>query len=202
MISSTTMHVLFSDFRKFPCIAFFLCISFLTRAQIYQANDSEWYVSYGTSIIDLNKEKDTNKTEVKPGKIFVSKGTVIYIDQDAISAQVVVIQSQKKTSTPKKHLTTIPKPKNIKSERVAEPINKSNVNFSSEKSNSNLQIASAKAKVAVSNTNTHLKAIITTYYNINFNKTICKTTADQFIKNESSCTNCINNFSIRPPPVF
>lgn len=195
------MHVQLSDFRKFSCIAFFLCISFLTRAQIYQGNDSEWYVSDGTSIIEHHKEKYTNKTEVKPGKIFVSKNTLVYTDKNTISAQVILIESRKKTSTQKKHLTTIPKPKKIKLERVAEPIHKSNFNFVSEKSNSNLQIASAKAKVAISNTNTHLKAILATHCNINFNKTICKTTADQFIKNESGCTNCINNFSIRPPPV-
>ena len=190
----------FPFIRKKFCIVFFLCVINFFQSQIFQANSSTLYISEGASIIDVYKE-NTDKIEVNIGKIFVSKNTLVCTEKNIISAQVVLIESHKKTSSTKKHLVFIPKLKKLDSGKIAESIKKSDFNFVSEKSNSNLQIASAKAKVAISNTNTHLKAILATHCNINFNKTICKTTADQFIKNESGCTNCINNFSIRPPPV-
>ena len=196
------MHVQLSDFRKFSCIAFFLCISFLTRAQIYLGNDSEWYVSDGTSIIEHHKEKYTNKTEVKPGKIFVSKNTLVCTEKNIISAQVVLIESHKKTSSTKKHLVFIPKLKKLDSGKIAESIKKSDFNFVSGKSYSFFQTDSANGYIAVSNTNSQIKAILEKNSALNFNKTVCKTPVNPFINNENNSKRSVNYFSIRPPPLM
>lgn len=199
IISSKTTLVVLSDFRKYSCVVFFLCISIIVPAQIYQANSSALYISEGASIIDVYKE-NTDKIEVNLGKIFVSKNTLVCTDKNIISAQVVLIESHKKASSTKKHLVFIPKLKKLDSGKIAEPIKKSDFNFVSGKSNSIFQTDSANGYIAVSNTNSQIKAILEKNSALNFNKTVCKTPVNPFINNENNSKRSVNYFSIRPPP--
>lgn len=195
------MHAILSDFRKYSCIVFFLCISIFIPSQIYQTNSSAIYISEGASITEVYKEKDTDKIEVKLGKIFVSKNTLVCTDKNTISAQVVLIESHKKASSTKKHLAAIPKPKNINSEKIAEPIKKSDFNFVSGKSNSIFQTDSANGYIAVSNTNSQIKAILAKNANFGSKEIVYKTPVDSFIKKENYSNSVVYYFSIRPPPV-
>lgn len=189
----------FPFIRKKFCIVFFLCVINFFQSQIFQANSSTLYISEGASIIDVYKE-NTDKIEVNIGKIFVSKNTLVCTDKNTISAQVVLIESHKKTSSTKKHLVFIPKLKKLDSGKIAEPIKKSDFNFVSGKSNSIFQTDSANGYIAVSNTNSQIKAILEKNSALNFNKTVCKTPVNPFINNENNSKRSVNYFSIRPPP--
>ena len=190
----------FPFIRKKFCIVFFLCVINFFQSQIFQANSSTLYISEGASIIDVYKE-NTDKIEVNIGKIFVSKNTLVCTDKNIISAQVVLIESHKKTSSTKKHLVFIPKLKKLDSGKIAESIKKSDFNFVSGKSNSIFQTDSANGYIAVSNTNSQIKAILEKNSALNFNKTVCKTPVNPFINNENNSKRSVNYFSIRPPPV-
>ena len=191
----------FSSFKgKNSCIVFFLCVINFFQSQIFQANSSTLYISEGASIIDVYKE-NTDKIEVNIGKIFVSKNTLVCTEKNIISAQVVLIESHKKTSSTKKHLVFIPKLKKLDSGKIAESIKKSDFNFVSGKSNSIFQTDSANGYIAVSNTNSQIKAILEKNSALNFNKTVCKTPVNPFINNENNRKRSVNYFSIRPPPV-
>lgn len=189
----------FPFIRKKFCIVFFLCVINFFQSQIFQANSSTLYISEGASIIDVYKE-NTDKIEVNIGKIFVSKNTLVCTEKNIISAQVVLIESHKKTSSTKKHLVFIPKLKKLDSGKIAEPIKKSDFNFVSGKSNSIFQTDSANGYIAVSNTNSQIKAILEKNSALNFNKTVCKTPVNPFINNENNSKRSVNYFSIRPPP--
>lgn len=189
----------FPFIRKKFCIVFFLCVINFFQSQIFQANSSTLYISEGASIIDVYKE-NTDKIEVNIGKIFVSKNTLVCTDKNIISAQVVLIESHKKTSSTKKHLVFIPKLKKLDSGKIAESIKKSDFNFVSGKSNSIFQTDSANGYIAVSNTNSQIKAILEKNSALNFNKTVCKTPVNPFINNENNSKRSVNYFSIRPPP--
>ena len=189
----------FPFIRKKFCIVFFLCVINFFQSQIFQANSSTLYISEGASIIDVYKE-NTDKIEVNLGKIFVSKNTLVCTDKNIISAQVVLIESHKKTSSTKKHLVFIPKLKKLDSGKIAESIKKSDFNFVSGKSNSIFQTDSANGYIAVSNTNSQIKAILEKNSALNFNKTVCKTPVNPFINNENNSKRSVNYFSIRPPP--
>ena len=190
----------FPFIRKKFCIVFFLCVINFFQSQIFQANSSTLYISEGASIIDVYKE-NTDKIEVNIGKIFVSKNTLVCTEKNIISAQVVLIESHKKTSSTKKHLVFIPKLKKLDSGKIAESIKKSDFNFVSGKSNSIFQTDSANGYIAVSNTNSQIKAILEKNSALNFNKTVCKTPVNPFINNENNSKRSVNYFSIRPPPV-
>ena len=190
----------FPFIRKKFCIVFFLCVINFFQSQIFQANSSTLYISEGASIIDVYKE-NTDKIEVNLGKIFVSKNTLVCTEKNIISAQVVLIESHKKTSSTKKHLVFIPKLKKLDSGKIAESIKKSDFNFVSGKSNSIFQTDSANGYIAVSNTNSQIKAILEKNSALNFNKTVCKTPVNPFINNENNSKRSVNYFSIRPPPV-
>ena len=189
----------FPFIRKKFCIVFFLCVINFFQSQIFQANSSTLYISEGASIIDVYKE-NTDKIEVNLGKIFVSKNTLVCTEKNIISAQVVLIESHKKTSSTKKHLVFIPKLKKLDSGKIAESIKKSDFNFVSGKSNSIFQTDSANGYIAVSNTNSQIKAILEKNSALNFNKTVCKTPVNPFINNENNSKRSVNYFSIRPPP--
>ena len=189
----------FPFIRKKFCIVFFLCVINFFQSQIFQANSSTLYISEGASIIDVYKE-NTDKIEVNIGKIFVSKNTLVCTEKNIISAQVVLIESHKKTSSTKKHLVFIPKLKKLDSGKIAESIKKSDFNFVSGKSNSIFQTDSANGYIAVSNTNSQIKAILEKNSALNFNKTVCKTPVNPFINNENNSKRSVNYFSIRPPP--
>lgn len=189
----------FPFIRKKFCIVFFLCVINFFQSQIFQANSSTLYISEGASIIDVYKE-NTDKIEVKLGKIFVSKNTLVCTEKNIISAQVVLIESHKKASSTKKHLVFIPKLKKLDSGKIAESIKKSDFNFVSGKSNSIFQTDSANGYIAVSNTNSQIKAILEKNSALNFNKTVCKTPVNPFINNENNSKRSVNYFSIRPPP--
>ena len=189
----------FPFIRKKFCIVFFLCVINFFQSQIFQANSSTLYISEGASIIDVYKE-NTDKIEVNIGKIFVSKNTLVCTEKNIISAQVVLIESHKKTSSTKKHLVFIPKLKKLDSGKIAESIKKSDFNFVSGKSNSIFQTDSANGYIAVSNTNSQIKPILEKNSALNFNKTVCKTPVNPFINNENNSKRSVNYFSIRPPP--
>ena len=189
----------FPFIRKKFCIVFFLYVINFFQSQIFQANSSTLYISEGASIIDVYKE-NTDKIEVNIGKIFVSKNTLVCTEKNIISAQVVLIESHKKTSSTKKHLVFIPKLKKLDSGKIAESIKKSDFNFVSGKSNSIFQTDSANGYIAVSNTNSQIKAILEKNSALNFNKTVCKTPVNPFINNENNSKRSVNYFSIRPPP--
>ena len=190
----------FPFIRKKFCIVFFLCVINFFQSQIFQANSSTLYISEGASIIDVYKE-NTDKIEVNIGKIFVSKNTLVCTEKNIISAQVVLIESHKKTSSTKKHLVFIPKLKKLDSGKIAESIKKSDFNFVSGKSNSIFQTDSANGYIAVSNTNSQIKAILEKNSALNFNKTVCKTPVNPFINNENNSKRSVDYLSIGPPPV-
>ena len=190
----------FPFIRKKFCIVFFLCVINFFQSQIFQANSSTLYISEGASIIDVYKE-NTDKIEVNIGKIFVSKKTLVCTEKNIISAQVVLIESHKKTSSTKKHLVFIPKLKKLDSGKIAESIKKSDFNFVSGKSNSIFQTDSANGYIAVSNTNSQIKAILEKNSALNFNKTVCKTPVNPFINNENNSKRSVDYLSIGPPPV-
>lgn len=174
---------------------FFLCIFNFIPAKIYHSNNTVIHISEGASIIEVNTEKDNL------GKIFISKKTTLYTDGNDLTAQIVLIQSHKKISPPiEQQLAAIPKTKEIKSEKPAEPIQKSEYNLVPEKSDSKSQIRSANGNIAISNTNSNIKAILARYSNDNISKTVCKEPVISFIENENNDKNRVNYFSIRPPP--
>jgi len=156
------------------------------------------YISEGASVIEV---KDNNKIENKQSTIFVSKNTFVYKHDDSVSVQFVFIEPHEKSSVTKKLLVSIPKPKKIKSERVAEPIRKSNFNFASGKSNSIFQMASAKGNIAVSNTNLNTKALLVKSLFFTSNKIVKERLIDNFCTKENIIKKRSSYYSTRPPPL-
>ena len=129
------------------------------------------------------------------GKIYITKSIVVYDNDNSVNAQIVFVDFPKKI-----HLAIVSKEKETKTEKLPEPIKKSDFNFVSGKSNSIFQTDSANGYIAVSNTNSQIKAILEKNSALNFNKTVCKTPVNPFINNENNSKRSVNYFSIRPPP--
>lgn len=200
--STKTIHAVFSDYRKYSCVVFFICISVFTRAQIYQASNSLLYISEGTSITEISNDKQTDNTEQQPGKIFVSKNTLICIDNDATSAEVVFIESSKKDFRAEKNLASLPKTVKVKSEEVAKPITNSDFKIATQTFDANFRKGSAHENNGIVNTNDHLRGIIAKIVLLYPHQTLCRPTDNFFIKIEDNIKNDGNSFSIRPPPAI
>jgi len=200
IFSKKALSIFFRN-KRYCCAFFFSLISISFQAQIFQSNNPSLYISEGTIIIEINNEPNIETAKPINGQLHISKNTVIYDNQKNIFGKVVVIEGFKVKTSTTKHLAAIPKPKKINSEKIAEPIKKSDFNFVSGKSYSFFQTDSANGYIAVSNTNSQIKAILEKNSALNFNKTVCKTPVNPFINNENNSKRSVNYFSIRPPPV-
>lgn len=197
IIFLTTASNTFSR-QKVLFALFFLCFTFVVPAQIFQSENSVFYLSKEASVIEVENVQQ----KIITGKIYVTQNAIICNKDNELSAEIILIESEKKIFSSRKQLASTPKKKEIKSEKIAEPNNKNaNFNFTSQKSDSSFLLSSIKKNAAISNTNYHTKAIFTKNTNFDLRKILDKSAVKLFIKNENYSFNIVPYFSIRPPPV-
>lgn len=183
--------------QKVFLVFFLMCFLFFAQAQIHVSDNTLFYVSDNTSINTKNNEPENVQQKNISGKIYITKSIVVYDNDNSVNAQIVFVDFPKKI-----HLAIVSKEKETKTEKLPEPVKKSEYHFTSQKSDSSFLLSSIKKNAAISNTNYHTKAIFTKNTNFDLRKILDKSAVKLFIKNENYSFNIVPYFSIRPPPLM
>ena len=182
--------------QKVFLVFFLMCFLFFAQAQIHVSDNTLFYVSDNKSINTKNNEPENVQQKNISGKIYITKSIVVYDNDNSVNAQIVFVDFPKKI-----HLAIVSKEKETKTEKLPEPVKKSEYHFTSQQSESSFLLCSIKKNAAISNTNYHTKAIFTKNTNFDLRKILDKSAVKLFIKNENYSFNIVPYFSIRPPPI-
>ena len=196
IISSTMATRNTFSLQKAFLVFFLMCFLFFAQAQIHVSDNTLFYVSDNTSINTKNNEPENVQQKNISGKIYITKSIVVYDNDNSVNAQIVFVDFPKKI-----HLAIVSKEKETKTEKLPEPVKKSEYHFTSQQSESSFLLCSTKRNIAISNTNSQIKPILAKNANFGSKEIVYKTPVDSFIKKENYSNSVVYYFSIRPPPV-
>lgn len=190
--------------KRLVQICFFLYFSIFVSSQIYVSENSTIYVEEGASIFEIKDyTAPTEKKSKQPGKIFVSKETVLFIKEHTISVQIVFIDTPKRTvENPDKYIAVV-KQKKLRPKKDYVQVVRSDAKFhsSSQKDLFYLKISHFGNYITSSNTNFNIKAVLIGVLDSYCEKRFVTVPRYFYTKSNHDKKDCVNSFSIRPPPV-
>ena len=97
IIFLTTASNTFSR-QKVLFALFFLCFTFVVPAQIFQSENSVFYLSKEASVIEVENVQQ----KIITGKIYVTQNAIICNKDNELSAEIILIESEKKIFSSRK----------------------------------------------------------------------------------------------------
>ena len=199
IFSKKALSILFRN-KRYCCAFLFICISISFQAQIFQSNNSQLYVSEGSTVVEIHDESIIENIKPTKGDFYISKNAVVSDSQNILFAKVVAIENSHVSPSQTKHLAA--SQKRQKEKEKTTPTKKFHYSFECPTSPLLFNNGNHVGKSICTTSNTQLVGAFSSQTKIDYRKYVFEQSAKSFYKNIGLSKICGIHFSIRPPPLI
>ena len=198
IFSKKALSIFFRN-KRYCCAFFFSLISISFQAQIFQSNNSQLYVSEGSTVVEIHDESIIENIKPTKGDFYISKNAVVSDSQNILFAKVVAIENSHVSPSQTKHLAA--SQKRQKEKEKTTPTKKFHYSFECPTSPLLFNNGNHVGKSICTTSNTQLVGAFSSQTKIDYRKYVLEQSVKSFYENEDLHKINGSIFSIRPPPM-